>query len=166
MEPGQNHTRNSSAGAACAESVANQPVEWRARKIVVLVSGCEPTAMKALLAIVLSGLMAWPAYGQTNTPPPPPQPGSAACPMLLYGLVLFTVATGAAVVIYIYRKHKSPGVGDTATFVLKKSLDHVTWTPVSTNTITITTNEPPIELFRADMDRDKTAFYKLDCIGK
>lgn len=73
------------------------------------------------------------------------------------GILILVVVTAA---VYAVWKVKSTLPSDTrpVTLVLEKSYDHGTWTPVTTNTVTLNGTNA-IEFFRAEMT-DQMAFYR------
>lgn len=124
--------------------------------------------MKTIIAILLALHMAMSCGAQTNNvsanPPPQsdPEKDVLAC-WFLPLLVLTAVVVGVTVIIYVHKTHSPPKEGDKVTVYLKKSPDNVNWSTVASNTITFSTNLVMIELFREDINKDKTAFYKLSC---
>lgn len=128
--------------------------------------------MKFLITIILAALMAvLPAMNSlaqstgtnapitvapkdgssTNSPTPTPNFGAAG------GILVLVVLAAAGWAIYKV-KSTIPSDNRPVTFVLERSYDHGTWTPIFTNTITLNGTNA-IEFFREQMT-DQMAFYR------
>lgn len=121
--------------------------------------------MKAPIAAVLcAALLAAPfrSLAETNCPPATNSAPTVSQNDKSMPCVLFVI--GSAIVAgYIIWTIKSNchGPGSVVTMVLDRSSDMVNWTPIATNTVTISTGAW-VELFREKIDelRDPNAYYR------
>lgn len=56
---------------------------------------------------------------------------------------------------------KIPNERVACTLTLEKSYDHATWYPIRTNIGVALQGTKPVEFFRANMEEDPTAFYRV-----
>ena len=102
--------------------------------------------MKRLLVVALCAFLVF---------TPQHQPARAQCGPAVF--VVGSLILGGLFIIYVTYK-TAPG-GNVHRFVLMKSLDHVNWTPVATNTLRMPLDQamPTFEAYT----RDAAAFYRV-----